>query len=159
MLKDFNDFIGGLYGLGGAALTGLSAIVVGYVFRGIKSFPNSAIPVLIIVWSGAVSPLLADPYAPPQNLRLWLAKNIVIGILVGFIAWRLHKTLLKNLEDKIPFLKGILDDSANYKAGQPGWEKQPINPDPKERIKDPPTLSQVDSGVTVTTTPGPPKRP
>lgn len=157
MFKEINDFIGGLYGLGGAALTGISSIVVGYVFRSIKRFPNSAIPVVVVIYAGFANPFLADPYAPPQTMRLWLAKNAVVGIIMGFLAWKLHKNVLQKWEDKIPFLKGILDDSACYKAGQPGWEK--VSSDPKERIKDPPTLSQVDSGATVTTIPGPPKGP
>lgn len=109
-LNEISKALGSLYGLPSYMLVLLTCLVIGYVLRGIKSFDNSGIP-LVVVLAGAILNLcMADPRAPPMELRYWIAKNLAIGLIIGFASWRLHKSILKKLEDKIPFLRGLIVD-------------------------------------------------
>lgn len=137
MFKEFTDALGSLYGAPGYVIVFLSTVVFGYVLRAIKRFPNAGIPLAVVLWGAVCNIMLADVYSPPQSLRLWLTKNLLIGFILGFAAWTFHRAFLKRFEDKLPWMKGMFENSDLYKAGQPGWEKEN---DPKEKILNPTTL-------------------
>jgi hypothetical protein len=90
-----------LYGLPAAALVFCSCIVVGYILRFIKSFPNNGIPVVAILWGGLVMSLIADSRATTMPLRVWIVRNILVGMVIGMLAWIVHKAVLSKLEDWI----------------------------------------------------------
>lgn len=102
------------------ALVLVSCIVIGYILKGWKTFPNEAIPVVVVLWGGAFLTLIADPAADSLGLWTWRIKNFLLGIVVGFIAWLIHNQILARFEDKIPFLKNITAPS----------EPEPPKPNP-----------------------------
>jgi hypothetical protein len=103
-LTKFNDQ---LLGAPTGALVLLSCIAFGYVLRFFRRFPNEAIPLAVILWGAAFFMLLA-PERQNMALRFWLARNFTIGLIIGFVAWLIHNKGLAILEDKVPFLKGLL---------------------------------------------------
>lgn len=90
-----------IQGLPAVALVCASCIVVGYVLRFIKAFPNNAIPVVVILWGAVAMMLLADPRATNMPLRIWAMRNLLVGLAIGFLAWMLHYWVLSWIEDYI----------------------------------------------------------
>jgi hypothetical protein len=88
-----------LEGLPAAALVMGSCIVLGYVLRFIKAFPNDGIPVAVILWGSVAMSLVADARASSMTLRMWIVRNVLVGSVIGLLAWLLHKTLISRLED------------------------------------------------------------
>ncbi len=86
----------------------LGVIVCGYVLRVLACFPNRFIPAAVILLSAIFFMLLAP--RGELALRIWLGRNFLIGITIGFVAWKTHRNGLSKIEDKIPFLKGWLED-------------------------------------------------
>lgn len=115
LISQLFKILNSVYGLPAAAMVGISCIVLGYVLRIIQAFPNKAIPVACILWSMVATPLIADPPPAGTVLRVWLVRNILSGAIVGALAWLTHNKLLKQIENNIPILGGILkaaDDEA-----------------------------------------------
>ena len=113
------DSLGSLYGLPGYALVALSCIVLGYVLRALRFFPNQGIPLACVLWAMVLNPLLANGRTAADSPRVWLLKNILIGMIVGFLAWILHKLILRRFEDKIAGLAKFLGDEADPAAAAP----------------------------------------
>lgn len=103
-LESAQSILSKLYGLPGGVLVLLSCIAVGYVLRLWKWFPDKAIPVVAIIWGPIFNTLLADPKSDDLPLRVWICKNVLVGLLIGVIAWVVHNKVIARFEDKIPFL-------------------------------------------------------
>jgi hypothetical protein len=101
-----------LYGLPGWAMTVMGCIVVGYVLKGVKSFPNGVIPVFVVTFGCILGVFFAGENPAKYDHFEWLIRNGVIGIVLGFIAWALHAQLIKRVEEKIPFLRGLSEQLA-----------------------------------------------
>ena len=112
-----------LEGLPAVALVMGSCIVLGYVLRFIKRFPNDGIPVAVILWGAVAMSLVADARTSSMTLRVWIARNVFVGMILGLLAWLLHKTLISRLEDwlvtKLPGLDRFLSDQTKT-PGPPG---------------------------------------
>lgn len=99
-----NDLLTGLdkiQGLSAVALVCFGCVVVGYVLRFIKSFPNDGIPVVVILFGAVAMLALADPRASAMPARIWTVRNLFVGLIIGFVAWMLHKIVLSRIEDYI----------------------------------------------------------
>ena len=83
----------------------IGCLIVGYICRAVERFPNDAIPVLVVAMSALGNAILCggDPHEP--GFIKWTAKNVLVGIIIGYLTWRLHKHVLKPLEVKFPWLK------------------------------------------------------
>lgn len=92
-----------LYGLPAGLLVLVSCIVVGYVLRLVKRFPNDGIPVVVILWGGAFLPLLAD-IESEMPWRVWFVKNLLVGLTIGLAAWLLHNKVISKIEDRFAML-------------------------------------------------------
>lgn len=90
-----------LYGLPAVALVAFSCLVVGYILRYIKAFHNSGIPVVVVLWGGLAMSLVADSRATTMPLRVWIVRNVLVGLIVGFLTWLVHRYAIKRLEDFI----------------------------------------------------------
>lgn len=88
-----------LYGLPAAALVLISCLAVGYVLRFIKRFPNDGIPVAVVLWGAVAMTLVADSRATSMSLRVWIVRNVLVGLAIGFISWLVHNLLLSKVED------------------------------------------------------------
>src|SRR5262245_14213792 len=87
-----------IQGWSAAVLVFAACIVVGYMLRFIKSFPNDAIP-LVVILTGALSMLLlADPRPTTMSSRIWTSRNCIVGLILGFAAWMAHKFVIGRLE-------------------------------------------------------------
>lgn len=100
ILETVTDYLQKLEGAPAVLLVVLSAIVLGYVLKRFKSFPNDAIPIVVILWGGVVYPLIADANND-LTLRVWLVRNVAIGLITGFVAWIFHNQILKRFLNKL----------------------------------------------------------
>lgn len=100
-LNDLLQWLDKIQGLPAVALVFISCIAVGYVLRGIKSFPNQAIPTVVVLWGMVAMLFIADPRASTMPARIWTARNTLVGLAIGFFAWLAHKYLLKKFENWI----------------------------------------------------------
>ena len=86
-----------LYGLPGGMLVLLSCIAFGYLLKFVpkKWFPNAGISVAVILWGCAFNMLIADPRADALPIRIWVVKNLLIGLIIGVVAWMVHNKVIK----------------------------------------------------------------
>lgn len=118
-------------GLSAVALVFLSCIVVGYVFRFIKAFPNEGIPVVVILWGALAMLVIADPRANNMPARIWTARNLFVGLIIGCVAWFTHKILISRLEDFIASKLNLGNTSFFTKPDMPPTPSNLDNP-PKQ---------------------------
>lgn len=90
-----------LYGLPAGALVLGTCIVLGYILRFVKRFPNDGIPVAVVLWGAIAMSLVADSRASSMPLRIWVVRNVLVGMIIGLAAWMAHKIALSRLEDWI----------------------------------------------------------
>lgn len=74
-------------------------IIVGYCLRFWKSFPNEAIPTVVILVGAVGMIMLSDAKPSDVAYRVWNTKNFVVGLIIGFIAWMMHNLVISKLED------------------------------------------------------------
>lgn len=119
-----------LYGLPAIGLVLGSCIVLGYVLRFIKKFPNDGIPVAVILWGAIAMSLVADSRATSMSLRVWVVRNIMVGMIVGLAAWILHKTLISRLEDWLLRQVPSLGNTDFFRNKPPKPPTDPVDPTP-----------------------------
>lgn len=98
-IEQFLSFLDKIQGLSAAALVGLTCIVVGYLMRAIKPFPNEGIPVVVILWGAIGMLFLADPRATNMPARIWTVRNLFVGLVIGLLSWFAHKLILSRIEN------------------------------------------------------------
>ena len=83
------------------ALVFASCIVIGYAwkFLPVKWFADESTPVIVILWGAFAQSMLADARPDGGSLRLWIVRNVLVGLVIGFFAWMLHNIVLKKIED------------------------------------------------------------
>lgn len=137
-LNGILSYLDKLEGLPAAALIFLACIALGYMLRFIKPFPNSAIPVVVILF-GALSMLfLADARPTTMPARIWTVRNLLVGLIIGFAAWIAHKLILSRIENLIGSKLPSTGDSTFFAKAPDGTVKQidsspvkTVAPDPK----------------------------
>lgn len=122
MLDYAISLLNAISSLPGHVLVGLTCLIVGYALRFIRRFPNDGIPLVSILWGMVINPLLADVRESGTPLRLWLARNIMVGLVIGAVTWALHRYILKKIEEKIPILGPALAD-ADRRSDEHTFEK------------------------------------
>ena len=87
-------------------------IVVGYCLRFWPTFPNKAIPLVVILVGAMGMMLLSDATPKDINPRIWHTKNCIVGIIIGFVAWMTHNLVISKIEDylssKFPSVSNLL---------------------------------------------------
>lgn len=73
----------------------LLCIAAGYLWKIVHVLPNRFIPVIVVFTGGLLNPLLYWPSTWKDGTRI-----TIVGFIIGFIAWILHKLVLQKLEDK-----------------------------------------------------------
>lgn len=99
LLTQLVDYLQRLYGAPAIVLVFFSCIVMGYCLRAFKRFPNDGIPVAVILWGGIVFSLIAPKTDIP--LRVWIGRNVLIGLIAGYVAWLIHNRLIKKAEERL----------------------------------------------------------
>lgn len=108
-----NAMLSKLWGLPYLTTVAILCFVVGLFLRHHKTFPNAAVPLVVIVCGAVFAPLLADPRADTLPLRIWVAKNVVVGIIIGIVTWVSHRYALKPLARKVPWLWWIAPENGD----------------------------------------------
>jgi hypothetical protein len=114
-MNDLVSWLGKLYGLPGYVLVALSCIVLGYILRAARSFPNGAIPLACVLWAATLTPILSDATPAGVSHTEWRLRCALIGMVVGFCAWVFHRAVLSRFEDRIPGLSKILGEDEPVK--------------------------------------------
>jgi hypothetical protein len=102
------------------------SIALGYLLKGIRVFENRFIPLAVVIASTVLFMLLSPTRAVDTPLRIWLTRNFIIGFILGFVAWALHKLVLQHIEDNIPGLNQWI--AQDDKGGPPPTPSQPTTP-------------------------------
>lgn len=97
-LDHITDLLGPLYNLPSGTLVALTCLIFGYVLRYFRSFPNNAIPLAVILWGAVWFPVLCS-FDGKTPIRVWIIRNVFIGLVIGFISWMLHNKFLSKVED------------------------------------------------------------
>lgn len=91
-----------LLSLPSGVLVAFLSIALGYVLKSGAFFPNNRIPFVVVLISSVAFPTMqCCAYAAKGDyaLYLWIPKNIVIGVIIGFMAWTFHAQILKRWVD------------------------------------------------------------
>lgn len=101
--------------------------VVGWLLKSIKVFPNDKIPATVVVAGGILGFFLVPMQGPADwSFRLSnpavadVIRRVGIGLVLGFVAWLLHKTLLRRIEKYILSKFGNGDTTFLQKPDDPG---------------------------------------
>ncbi len=129
-METLNQLLQGLdkvQGLSAVALVFLSCIVVGYILRFIKAFPNDGIPVVVILWGAVAMLFIADPRVSTMEARIWTSRNLFVGLIIGAVAWFTHKILISRLENLIASKFPQVNDTTLF-SRKDSDVSQPPNP-------------------------------
>lgn len=127
-LNNLLQILDKVQGMSAAALVCVSCIVVGYVLRFIKKFPNDGIPVVVILWGAVAMLFIADPHPPATTMRVWTVRNFLVGLTIGLIAWMLHKFVLSWVEDYLAKKFPSASNTAFFNKPDP--TDKPVAPEP-----------------------------
>lgn len=109
VIESFSKFINSFYSAPGYVLVAATCIIFGYALRLVKKFPNEGIPFACVLIGMILTPLVDEAEGVTKaTFRIWLLRNIMIGGIVGAIAWGAHKLIISRFEDKLPLLGGML---------------------------------------------------
>ena len=103
-LEQVTALLSRVYGLPSALFVIAGCIIGGYLLRFWKRFPNDAIPVCVTLLGAVLFPIIAD-LNNEMPWRTWFVRNVIFGLVLGFVAWVLHKTAISKLEEKLGFGK------------------------------------------------------
>lgn len=113
IINQATGLLDSLYGLPRDLLLAGFAIVVGWVLKTQNWFNNQRIPLAVIALCTIGSPILSfGTYNHSQAMTPQVLAHVMVGAIVGFLAWGFHNKILSRVEDKIPFLGGLLADSS-----------------------------------------------
>ena len=99
-----------LMGAPSGTLVVASCIVVGYAVRSI-GVKDKAVPVVCLMWGMVANPLLSGACPAGTQPHAWHTRTALTGLVMGFLAWALHRLVLNRFEDKIPGLSAMLGDA------------------------------------------------
>jgi hypothetical protein len=92
-------------------IVALFSIALGYVLKISAFFPNNFIPLVIVLFTASVFPVLefCDISATltggvgdrliRESAMLRIPINVLIGFIIGFVAWTFHAQILKRFVD------------------------------------------------------------
>jgi|SRR3990167_5385402 len=112
-MEYLNDAIKQLLALGPEALLICVVIALGYVLKRVPLIPNKTIPAACLLLGAGIYPLITSPGQAPPDIKFPIVREIMLGLLIGFIAWIIHNKLLKRIEERVPWLKGVLSGNGD----------------------------------------------
>lgn len=99
MVETIVGLLNKVHGASAGGLVCLSCIALGYILRFIKPFPPDGIPVAMVLWGAIVMSVIADSRPTTMSLRVWVVRNVLVGMVIGMVAWIVQKVLLNRLEN------------------------------------------------------------
>ena len=91
-----------LMNLPAGIIVALFAISIGYILKLAAFFPNNRIPFVIVIFTMVAFPIVqlcADLMANVPHSLLHIPLNVLIGVIIGFLAWTFHAQILKRYVD------------------------------------------------------------
>lgn len=85
-----------LYGLPGAALVFVFCLALGYAIKANPRAPNAVIPWVVMLASPLMTLLVSEPPAGGAT-RVWVARQVMVGVVTGACAWAFHNRILKRV--------------------------------------------------------------
>lgn len=111
-IKWIEDGINKLYGAPVWLLVVCLSIVVGYLLKAWKRYPNNFIPHAVVTVSAITNTVLMMPMRQPkQPLGAYILTQLIVGCVVGFCAWTFHRFVLKRVESKFPWVQQAAQES------------------------------------------------
>jgi hypothetical protein len=107
-----------LYGIPGVALVLLWCIGLGYFLKMTCLVQNKRIPIWVVcwgmLWNVLLRPLPKAVDGLNQAQQVWeliahFGRLLAVGFLVGLVATLIYDKVLKQLEDKFPWLRDFLN--------------------------------------------------
>lgn len=131
-LDDINQllsYLDKIQGLSAAGLVFLLCIAIGYGWKALpfKWFPNNAIPMAVMGTGAIAMMLMADGRPTTMPPHVWTVRNLVVGFIIGAIAWAVHNYALARLEKWIASKMLAKQDSTNNNSG----DKSSTDEEPK----------------------------
>lgn len=102
------EWLGKLNGLPGYALVTVLCVVVCAALAKWHKFPNDGIWLCSLLLGGATNAMIADPVSDALPFRLWLFKNVIVGIICGGAAYVVYAAAIKKMLAKV----GVSSDTA-----------------------------------------------
>lgn len=87
-----------------AVLLCIVLLILGTVWKSIPTLDNKYIPIFILAAGGVLNYFIGDMGSVRETQRNPNLILVLWGIVVGFVAWAFHATVLKRLEKWLPFL-------------------------------------------------------
>jgi len=115
-MQELIDSLDKILTLSNSAMVFGGCLVLGYVFRFIKKFPNDAIPIIVILNGAILMTLLADKREPVVTAHVWATRHMVAGAIIGFVAWMAHNTVISRIEDWLSQRFAVVDKLFNGKT-------------------------------------------
>lgn len=128
-VKEVSDIANSLYGLPGDAVLALFALCLGWFLKLQSWYPNKHIPTAIMLFGVIGGPLMyMGHYDPKLAMTPQILTHIMTGGAATFVAWMLHKTVIKRFETKIPIIGPMLAEAAQEmeKPPEPTVTKVPL---------------------------------
>lgn len=120
-LENLLSFLDKIQGLPAVGLVLLVCIIICFVIERIPKIDNSAIPAVAVLAGAVLMLFLADPRPTTMSPRVWTARNLCVGLVIGAAAWLLHSYAWKYIQSKLSVRFG----------GPPPPEKELAEPQPK----------------------------
>lgn len=119
-LDQFDSFLkilDKIQGLSAVALVFFLCLAVGYAWRSIKFkwFPNDAIPMVVMGTGSLVMSFIASGRPNDMPSHVWVVRNLVVGFIIGALAWLVHNYALSKLENWLASKFPGLNDTAFFK--------------------------------------------
>lgn len=80
----------------------VAILIVGFVLKLVKSFPNEYIPAVGSLMGASLYPFVADVAKVDYQVRLPWLRQILIGLALWLVAWVLHEKVLKRFNKYLP---------------------------------------------------------
>jgi hypothetical protein len=102
--------------LSNLALVLLSCLMLGYLLKSFRRFPNDAIPLAVVFWAIIATFCTAPPTPQGTPVVAWKVRSIMLGVIVGYASWGIHYWVLSWIEDKIPVLRDFFSRKTENKS-------------------------------------------
>ena len=107
-MEYLEDIIKTVGNLGPEALVMVAMLAFGYVLRIVPRFPNNWIPLSCLLFTLVCYPLLSNPGRVSFDAEHPLIRMELTALVLWVCAWLAQTKVLSKIEDKIPWLKGLL---------------------------------------------------
>jgi uncharacterized membrane protein YagU involved in acid resistance len=100
----------------------LFAIGLGYILKSAAFFPNNRIPLVLVLATTVLFPLVqfcADLIANNRDALLRIPFNAALGFIIGFLAWAFHAQILRRYIDPKIFRTGNTEEFTNNNPKPP----------------------------------------